>query len=293
PWRTGPYIVKELLVTGAVISLVHDENCSGDEETCDGCSKRYLVSLARLKKVPLPDNRVVAPAVTAFMVLRQEPTIVLEGGIAVGKSTLSSTLGSQGVVDHVVLEPVDVWFGRSEYLGRFHDYIGDVTAHRQDQVKIYRAQVMAMNTLSDAHSSALRQRHGTLLFERSIFSAAIFSAASYLSSIDRDLLIRTAHTFTRQVYPSDTHVIYLRCDPQVALQRCLSRGRQGEEAVTAEYLQLLHEAHEAAATTSFRPLSDEGRVFVVDVSAKAQDEVVRDVSNIVKGIRDWQIGTNH
>ncbi|MCP4115629.1 MAG: deoxynucleoside kinase, partial [Desulfobacteraceae bacterium] len=103
----------------------------------------------------------------------------------------------------------------------------------------------------------------------------------------------TAHTFTRQVYPSDTHVIYLRCDPQVALQRCLSRGRQGEEAVTAEYLQLLHEAHEAAATTSFRPLSDEGRVFVIDVSAKAQDEVVRDVSNIIKGIRDWQIGTNH
>ena len=61
PFRTGPYVVKRLLSTGAIISPVHPP-C--DPSDCTECERLYFVSLHRLKLLPRPR---VASALLTFM----------------------------------------------------------------------------------------------------------------------------------------------------------------------------------------------------------------------------------
>lgn len=39
-------------------------------------------------------------------------------------------------------------------------------------------------------------------------------------------------------------IIYLKCDPSICLSRIKSRGRKGEESITLDYLEKVHDCHE-------------------------------------------------
>lgn len=40
-------------------------------------------------------------------------------------------------------------------------------------------------------------------------------------------------------------IVYLKCSPELCLQRIKKRNRKGEESISIDYIQKVHERHEA------------------------------------------------
>lgn len=189
--------------------------------------------------------------------------LCVEGNIGSGKTTLLKRLDLDDSLT-VVPEPVEEWEKRG-FLRRLYDGTMTVLAFQFivlcDLVKGW----------SDVESESDDGR--TPIHERTVWSTQYVFAKANLTHEDASAF---SYAWKKMVegLPLPDAIVYLRASPQTCMRRISSRARRSESSISTEYLESLHEAHEAwlgrSATTS-----DGVPVYIVN--AEDDETVVHDM----------------
>lgn len=187
--------------------------------------------------------------------LKEPKIIVIEGNIAVGKSTyinfVVKRLEKIGQKVKVISEPIDLW----STVGVFQKFCADPSRWS------YTFQTYAYSTrIQNAIDSYDPQEdYDVYIIERSWFSDRFFMENLHKGGLVSDMemqMYETWCTLWKSVVPfMPTMFLYLRCSAETSHERCLSRQREGEEEIPLEYLKSLLSIHD-------RHLS--GNQFVAD-----------------------------
>jgi deoxynucleoside kinase len=167
----------------------------------------------------------------------------IEGNIGSGKSTFVKLLKEHyaGREDICFLqEPVDQWLS-------IKDDEGNILQHYYKDQKKYSfafqmmAYISRLVILKDAINNP---KYKYIITERCLHTDKyVFCKMLYddglISSIEYQIYNKWFYEFDNSKYI----VVYLRCEPQVAYERVLTRGRP-EETIPLEYLEKCHRYHE-------------------------------------------------
>jgi deoxycitidine kinase/deoxyguanosine kinase len=198
----------------------------------------------------------------------------LEGNIGAGKTCLLSQLEAMSQepqhaakLDSLLIlqEPVDEWKAPQPMLGgmsMLQAFYANPLRHS------FAFQMFVLRTRIRQAVAARSSGRGVLVTERcmetdrELFTLPLISSG--VLSHEEMLAYDTWLEFARE----DGHlnacpdvVVYLRCSPEVCMQRVLRRRRAGEEGITLQYLHGLHNAHEAWVA---RLIQEGRRVVVLD-----------------------------
>ena len=228
--------------------------------------KTFLARRAAAASGEGPRQPMRHPGVLA---LPQDKTLVnLEGNIGAGKSTLLRVLkAAYGGCSAVrfVDEPVAQW-----------ERAGLLAALYAGKMSPAAFQLTAMVTRAAALKEALADPFAKIVIsERSLASDRAVFAETQLSGADRDAYDLAYETIELPAVAA-TATVLLECPVDELTRRVSRRRRDGENNVSAEYLQMLEAAHE-------RYFANLDRGSRVDASA-APDDVARDVVNAINGL---------
>ncbi len=157
-------------------------------------------------------------------------TIVVEGPIGVGKTSLSHYLASE-LDARVVLEVVE----ENPFLASFYD---------DPQRYAFQTQVFFLLSRFRQHMAlaqeALFHRHtvSDYLFEKDFLFASLNLAGAEWE------LYRELFEQLRPRLPRPDLVVYLRAEPALLLERIAKRGRPFEHTIDPDYLQRIGEAYD-------------------------------------------------
>jgi thymidylate kinase len=228
--------------------------------------KTFLARRAAAASDEGPRQPMRHPGVLA---LPQDKTLVnLEGNIGAGKSTLLRVLkAAYGGCSAVrfVDEPVAQW-----------ERAGLLAALYAGKMSPAAFQLTAMVTRAAALKEALADPFAKVIIsERSLASDRAVFAGTQLSGADRDAYDLAYATIELPAVAA-TATVLLECPVEELTRRVSRRRRDGENHVSAEYLQMLESAHGRYFATL-------DRASRVDASA-APDDVARDVVSAINGL---------
>jgi deoxycitidine kinase len=174
-------------------------------------------------------------------------TVQIEGNIGVGKSTFTNLLKNNINNSELVSEPVDMWLHVKNSDGKniLQTFYDDIPRWA------YTFQNIAYVTRMMKIESAIRSSTSDYVFldrsidtDRYVFEKMLWEEGQ-LQKIEHEayeLWCQFYQDFVRT--DSDKKIIYLKCSPEVCLERIKIRGREEEKNITLEYLNKLHKAHE-------------------------------------------------
>jgi len=172
-----------------------------------------------------------------------KPTIInIEGNIGSGKSTFIQHVKERFDMPHVFVlpEPVDEWLKIKDEEGNILDH------YYKDQKKYsFAFQMMAYISRLAILKKAIEDGYTIIITERClqtdkyVFCQMLYDDG-FISDIEYQIYNKWFDTFQMK---ASYQTIYMRCDPEIAFERVLTRGRV-EEAIPLEYLQKCHDYHE-------------------------------------------------
>ena len=152
--------------------------------------------------------------------------IVIDGNIGCGKSTLIQKLKDYGIT--VYGEPVEEW---TEWLKLFYNDPKSYSFGFQLQV------------LKSHLKNGDKSKEG--VFERSPLSCQkVFGEILYETGNLKKIEMELLNDFINSFGWIPHKVFYLRCNPQVCFDRIQERNRDGEDLITLEYLDNIHNKYE-------------------------------------------------
>ena len=189
----------------------------------------------------------------------------LEGNIGSGKSTLMNELKKK-VKGNVVFidEPVSQWLD-IQGVNMIERFYGDKKRYS------FLFQAMAFVTRMEMLDAAMEtNKTAVFITERCLSTDELFAEMLHedglMDDVEFDVYTRLVARFSKR----RPHVsIYLKSEPEMAMERCVTRNREGEN-ITIEYLRKCHAKHEEWAKTS--------RPVVLD----AADDLSENVDRIVQ-----------
>ena len=174
-------------------------------------------------------------------------TIQIEGNIGVGKSTFTNLLKENITNSELVSEPVDMWLHVKNTDGKniLQTFYDDIPRWA------YTFQNIAYVTRMMKIERAIRNSTSDYVFldrsidtDRYVFEKMLWEEGQ-LQKIEHEAYELWCHFYQEFVRTeSDKKIIYLKCSPEVCLDRIKIRGREEEKNITMEYLNKLHKAHE-------------------------------------------------
>ncbi len=169
--------------------------------------------------------------------------LTIEGLMGAGKSTLMSILK----VRFPCALFIEEWFDPENELDRLLlQYFYD-----EPSKYAYRLQTHVLSQMAQQMYAAAEKQPELVIMDRSPWSAFLFVKnahdAGYLSEREFTLLVEQFDNLIRMMERdllfSETHQLYLKCDPALALERMHSRGRNAECRVGLSYLERLQDLH--------------------------------------------------
>lgn len=201
----------------------------------------------RTKKPPLRqfsklDKRANAEArheITQNLVkiIQKHPTIVIEGNIGAGKTTIIDHIAQMECSNILTLrEPLEKW---SNMNGK--DLLSMMYDNPAEWATTF--QLFVMKTMMESHLCQAQSK----IIERSIWSVdkVFLNAHEHTVNHVHLAVLREWYHFLEKTLPTKADIIiYLRINPETVFQRIKQRGRKGEENITREYLHLLHKLYD-------------------------------------------------
>ena len=194
--------------------------------------------------------------------------ISIEGNIGVGKSTFTTLLQQKINSSLLVPEPVDLWLniketkvdgetkpvdGETNILQLFYSDIKRWAYTFQNMAYITRSMLIEdsiKNTLEN-NNNEVNNKINYIFLDRSLGTDRyVFEKMLYddkkIGNIEHQCYNLWCNFYDKYVRSNITNkTIYLRCDPLTSFERINKRGRNEEKNIDVEYLQKLHDYHEA------------------------------------------------
>lgn len=196
-------------------------------------------------------------------------TLIIEGNIGCGKSTMLEIFGNKPDVE-AVPEQVERW---TNWNGR-----NMLQAMYDDPIKYGEEfQNIVIKTMVENHLKQTTKR--IKLQERSLFSTeACFIKNSYQDKVftrnQFQSLSEKCQNLRKDLQISADCILYMRISPEVALHRIKARGRDGEENISLDLLTKLHILHEEYIMSQKIP------VAIVDAN-RSLDDVISQFNDIL------------
>lgn len=175
--------------------------------------------------------------------------LVIEGGIGVGKTTLSKKIAERaiatGAFDRVIIKPEPISpFMLDAYL-----------ENKKHYAPIFQHNILfkLLNIYRETEQELKKNRRLLVIIDRGLIGNLSFAEMQHKTKLFDDVdykLYREEFNvddgFEKKWAQHKQFVtIYLRCDPKVAFERMKKRGNPGEiKSYTPEYFKNLHEMHD-------------------------------------------------
>lgn len=178
------------------------------------------------------------------MISYDQKSFIIEGNIGAGKSTFLSLI-EQELPVQVVYEPHQKWQDVGAGDNLLEKFYSDTPRWA------YTFQSYAFITrIMEQMKKAKENKHGTQVLERSVYSDRYCFAkncfeSGTMSALEWKLYQEWFEWLIVNYAPKPTGFIYLKTDPDICFARLTKRAREEEVGVSLEYLQSLHNKHEA------------------------------------------------
>ncbi len=172
----------------------------------------------------------------------------LEGNIGAGKSTFLKLLQQQSNLNAQYLqEPVDEWVNTKDSNGK------NILKHFYSDMERFCYMFQSFAFISRVKILDAIDPSVTVVFiERSVFcDREVFAQTCYDTGLMNEIEWITYNKWFNWMTKKYSHIfdnasyLYLRCSPKTSYERIQNRSRVEETSITLEYLQSLHEKHEA------------------------------------------------
>ena len=178
------------------------------------------------------------------MIKYDQKSFIIEGNIGAGKSTFLSLI-EQELPVQVVYEPHTKWQDVGAGDNLLEKFYSDTSRWA------YTFQSYAFITrIIEQMEKAKENKYSTQVLERSVYSDRYCFAkncfeSGTMSPLEWKLYQEWFEWLIVKYAPKPTGFIYLKTDPEVCYARLTKRAREEEVGVSLEYLQSLHNKHEA------------------------------------------------
>jgi deoxyadenosine/deoxycytidine kinase len=185
---------------------------------------------------------------------------IIDGNIGCGKSTLLRNISNRYKNDCsvvVLVEPIHIW-------KQFHgeDLLEACLSSTASSSDILRLQLCILKTRMEQLTREFDSDVKVIFVERSIITDHLCFTLNHklsgrMSMADYSIYeymwgqcVQQFHKMLKFVgeilmeYPPNIHILYLKCDPSVCLQRMKIRGRPQERTVSKDYIEKLNELYD-------------------------------------------------
>jgi deoxyadenosine/deoxycytidine kinase len=192
--------------------------------------------------------------------------IFVEGNIGTGKSTFLTHLSKHC---KVILEPVDEWTQMKNANGKniLEEFYSDPARNAYlFQSIAFRSRMKNIVNRDDCFIER------SIYTDRNVF-AKTCREDGLIGDIEWNDYVSWFDWLTTEFQVKPKGFVYLRCEPEVSLERIKKRNRSGEENISLEYLKKLHAKHDEWL------LNEKGNsVLVIDVNEdNTQEDMVTQV----------------
>lgn len=178
---------------------------------------------------------------------QEKQIITIEGNIGVGKSTFVDIIKKYISNSEIVGEPVEMWKQMKDtdgtnILQKFYQDIPRWAYSFQNLACITRMTKIE-DTIQNSNSQFifLDRSLGT---DKNVFEKMLYDSGK-ISEIEHQMYNLWCDFYYKYIRPEfENIIIYLRCQPEIALERIKKRGRVEEKDISLEYLNDLHKYHE-------------------------------------------------
>ena len=169
--------------------------------------------------------------------------LVVEGNIGARKSTFLTLLKKYLKV-HIVYEPCEQWqnVGGENLLAAF--YKDSPRWAYTFQTYAFITRILAQEAASFVHDYNLQVLERSVYSDRFCFAKNCYETG-LMNSLEWKLYTEWFAWLTEKYVPIPSAFIYLQTDPEICYKRLLKRNRTEEHLVSLEYIQKIHEKHEA------------------------------------------------
>lgn len=216
---------------------------------------------------------------------QEKQIITIEGNIGVGKSTFVDIIKKYISNSEIVSEPVEMWKQMQDsdgtnILQKFYQDIPRWAYSFQNLACITRmTKIEDTIQKSNAEFIFLDRSLGT---DKNVFEKMLYDSGK-ISEIEHQMYNLWCDFYYKYVRPEfENIIIYLRCQPEIALERIKKRGRIEEKDITIEYLTDLHKYHENWLT-----FNSDLNVIIIDCNKDFENDKVYQnemLSNIITQI---------
>jgi len=170
--------------------------------------------------------------------------LIVEGNIGAGKSTFLRLIKDR-LACQIVYEPHEKWQNISNKGNLLENFYNDTPRWAYT----FQSYAFITRTLTQKNH-ALKNPYSVQVLERSVFSdrycfAKNLYESGLMSDLEWTLYLEWFGWFCQDHVTKPNGFIYLRTTPQTCYKRLLKRARHEEKAVPIEYLEQLHQKHEA------------------------------------------------
>ena len=186
--------------------------------------------------------------ILAGLIPKPNPTriISLDGNIGVGKTTLLDHIQKRFPDVIIVKEPVDVWTHLKDEQGSslLELFYKDKRryAFTFQQAAMLSRLLLLQKAVAEAKPGSLILTERSVLTDRYVF-AEMLKASGDLSKLEKDLYDQWYNAFAAQLPIAG--IVYITTSVNTAYERIQTRDRQGEAAISKEYLEALDRQHRA------------------------------------------------
>jgi deoxycitidine kinase/deoxyguanosine kinase len=196
--------------------------------------------------------------------------ITIEGNIGVGKTTFIDIIKKNITDCDIVYEPVEMWKDLKDtdgqnILQKFYENIPRWGYSFQNLACITR--MMKIEEIikdTNANYVFLDRSLGT---DKNVFEKMLYDSGN-ITEIEHQMYNLWCDFYYKYVRPElNNKIIYLRCNPEIALNRIKKRGRVEEKDISIDYLTDLHKYHEEWL------LNDTLNVIVIDCNKDFENDI--------------------
>jgi deoxyadenosine/deoxycytidine kinase len=200
--------------------------------------------------------------------------IFIEGNIGTGKSTFLTNLSNEF---KVILEPVDEWSKMKNANGK--NILEEFYSDPSRNAYLFQSIAFRSRMKNIVHKEdALIER--SIYTDRNIF-AKTCREDGLIGDIEWNDYVSWFDWLTTEFQVQPRGFVYLRCEPEVSLERIKKRNRPGEENISLEYLKKLHAKHDEWLLSA-------QNVLVLDVNEDSTPEKTRDMTERIKCFFGYQ-----
>ena len=203
--------------------------------------------------------------------------ISVDGIIGCGKSTQISKLMNSKYFNEFKIYPeeVDKWVDEKWIESFYHDSCRFCFGFQMRVLLSHSKLLKYTNKFSDL----LETNDNLVICERNPFSSCmIFGDMAYESKLMTEMEKNLNYQYFEKIGWKPNHIIYLKCSPNIAMNRTMNRNRDGEDRLSISYLKKLNEKYDEKLKNISNCV-----VHVVDAD-KDEETVFNNIKNIITDI---------